>query len=111
MAIDDEGLQSLGLQHYLFESAENSCAFEPPQHGRVTTGALISFSVRCQLAPVDGGICVVLDVVAVVEEEEVVEGTVVAGSAANVLVFALEPAEDEAGEVGGDVSDQEELGG
>ena len=50
-----------------------------------------------------------LNVVAIIKEEEVVEAAVVAGGAAGVLVAALKPAEVEAGEIAGEVGSEEEF--
>ena len=54
---------------------------------------------------------VVLEMIAVIEEEEVVKAAVVAGRAAGMLVAALQPAEAEADEITGDVSGEEQTRG
>jgi hypothetical protein len=53
---------------------------------------------------------VVLDVVAVVEEQEVVQPAVVADRAARVLVVAVQPAQRQAGRIAGQVGREEESG-
>ena len=74
-------------------------------------GAGVEFVLVGQVVPVDAGVGVVFDVVAIVEEKEVIEAAIVAGGAAGVLVFALEPAESEAKEITGNVGGEEKFWG
>src|SRR5262249_60216035 len=84
---------------------------EPAQHGRRAAGPAAGPGRVGQQRPVQARPGVVLGVVAVVEEQEVIEGAVVAdGAAARVLVVAVQGAQTQAEEVAGDVGGQEEPG-
>src|SRR5687767_9005288 len=107
MPADYKALQERRHQYQALQTAENS--FDLAEERRPAAGALVEPCLLRQLMPVHAGAGVVLDVVAVIEEQQVVEVAVMAGGAAGVLVAALEPAEAEAQEIAGDVGGEEKL--
>ena len=109
VATDDEALQPAGDKNQSLQGTKN--LFAPSQHSRPMAGALIELFLVRKIVPMDAGAGVVFKVVAVVEKQDVVKSTIVAGGAAGVLVFALEPAEAEAEQVAGDVGGEKEFWG
>src|SRR6185436_4766013 len=107
--LKDEALQERRDQDQSLEGAED--LFDPAEDSGPGTGAGVELFILREIVPVSAGVGVMFEVVAVVEEEEIVESAVVTGGAAGVLKVPLEPAETEAGEVGGGVSGEEEFWG
>src|SRR6185295_7242005 len=68
------------------------CAFKPAQHRGPTALTRLSNALVSQLAPMDTGTPVVLDVISIVEQQQIVERAVMADRAVRVLVMTLHKA-------------------
>ena len=96
MRVDDKALKSRRPQHDSFETRQECAAvFEPPQHRWPSAGLAVG-AVRFAVArPMTAGSLVVLDVKAVVEEQRVVQASVMAARPVRVFVVAVYLAQGE----------------
>ena len=78
VTLQDEALQAGRPQHEAFESLQRRCV-EPAQQRRPLAGRCAGLDALRQAGPVNGGIGVMLGVVAVVETQKVVDAPIVAG--------------------------------
>src|SRR5689334_3842208 len=89
MPIDHEPLQAFGSEHQLFKIYEID-QLNPAQDGRPAASFTVIRFVTRQFAPMFRRRGVVLDVIAVVKEQPVVEPTVMTHGSAGMLEVALQ---------------------
>src|SRR5438876_360547 len=93
--LQDEPLKSFRAQDQFFQAIQTA-VIQPAEHGGPSTRSRAVASLGGQSRPVFGRAGVVLDVIAVVKEQPVVNPAVVAGGAAGVFEVSLELAKPEA---------------
>jgi hypothetical protein len=103
----DEALQQPRTQHNPLQAVEAE-SLHPPERRRPVAGSRRCRAKLRQPVPGNAGVRVMLDVIAVVEQERVVQRAVMAGRAAGMLVVAVQRAQRETAEVPRQVSCHEE---
>ena len=95
MLLQDKGLQGARTQDQCFQRIQPQ-QFQPAQRRRPAAEPGAGLFSLWQLCPMLGWPQVMFDVIAIIEEQQVVEAAIVTDRAANVFVMALKLAQAEA---------------